>query len=303
MRVLVTGATGFLGMRLCSYLAERGFDVVATGRSARPSVGAEAYQVDLSRPFVLPPVEAIVHCAALSAPAGRAEAFERANIEATKLLLDYARREGVARFVNISSPSVYFAFQDQLAVAEDMALPKPINHYARTKAEAERMVLATPEVGPVSLRPRGIYGPGDTALLPRLLDAARRHPLPLFRSGRGKIDLTYVDDVCAAIACALGTQVQGVFNISGGEVMPVREIVDRVCAKAGVPPRWMPAPLWPLLAVARAAEWVVPEPRLTRYGLALLAYEQSLNISKAQRELGWVPKVAFAEGLERTFAC
>ncbi|TIV90047.1 MAG: NAD(P)-dependent oxidoreductase, partial [Mesorhizobium sp.] len=90
-------------------------------------------------------------CAALSSPFGRLADFEAANVTATHNLVDFARRQGVSRFVHISSPSVCFAFRDQLGLAEDAALPEPVNHYARTKREAERIVLGQPDIRPVVL--------------------------------------------------------------------------------------------------------------------------------------------------------
>jgi nucleoside-diphosphate-sugar epimerase len=255
-------------------------------------------------------VDRIVHCAALSSPFGRLRDFETANVAATRNLVDFARRQGVRRFVHISSPTVCFAHRDQLGVSEDSALPPPVNHYARTKRRAEEIVLAAPEIGAVVLRPRGIYGAGDRALLPRLLQVARQRPLPLFRDGQARIDLTHIDDVVDAILAALfaGDAAEGqIFNISGGEVVPVRRITEAACARAGVHPRWRKMPLLPAMLAAALAETVAqllpgrPEPPVTRYGLGLFAYAQSLDVSKAGRILGWVPKVSFEEGLDRTF--
>ncbi|MBN9221434.1 MAG: NAD(P)-dependent oxidoreductase [Mesorhizobium sp.] len=321
-RVLVTGATGFLGGHIVARLAAAGTPVLAQGRdTARSAALRAAGHTVLCREFSRPfdakadaefgEVDAIVHCAALSSPFGRLADFDAANVAATRNLVDFAQRRGVRRFVQISSPSVGFAFRDQLGVAEDSPLPDPVNHYARTKRQAEEIVLAAPAIGPVVLRPRGIYGAGDRALLPRLLQAARRRPLPLFRDGQARIDLTHVDDVVDAVFAALsaGVGAEGqIFNISGGEVLSVRHIADTACARAGLQPRWRKTPLAPAMLVAGMMEAVAlhlpgrPEPPVTRYGLGLFAYAQSLDISKAARVLGWAPKVAFENGLDRTFA-
>ncbi|WP_299664101.1 NAD(P)-dependent oxidoreductase [uncultured Ruegeria sp.] len=318
MRVLVTGATGFLGGKVCCVLRDRGFAVVATGRSVHRCAelaeqGFEVRPADLSTPLepsLFGALVAVVHAAALSAPSGPLPAFRSANVDATRNIVALARRVGVRRFVNISSPSVYFAPQDQLDVRESCQLPVPFNNYARTKAEAEPIVLNEPSIGPISLRPRGIYGPGDTALLPRLLKAAQAHPLPLFRGGRAKIDLTHVSDVCEAVIAALtaGPEAEGeVFNISGGEVLPIRQIIELACTREGIQPRWQPLPIKPALASARLLErlnTLLPgtgEPKITAYALALLAFEQSLNVEKAARVLQWQPKIRFDEGLEDVF--
>src|SRR5204863_7739298 len=142
------------------------------------------------------------------------------------------------------------------------------------------------------------------------LQVARQRPLPLFRDGKARIDLTYIDDVVDAVLAALsagGTAEGQIFNVSGGEVVPVRRIAETACARAGVQPRWRKMPLLPAMLAAGLAETVAqllpgrPEPPVTRYGLGLFAYAQSLDIAKAGRILGWAPKVSFEEGLDRTF--
>ncbi|WP_321503424.1 NAD(P)-dependent oxidoreductase [Breoghania sp.] len=319
--VLVTGATGFLGGHVVERLARQGRSVLAHGRDGRKCEALEAaghtvMRGDLSLGFEPDfgprsgKIDAIIHCAALSAPFGRLRDFQRANVEATSNLVTFARQQEVRRFVLISSPSVYFTCADQLGVREDGVLPKPFTPYARTKREAEKIVLAANDIGPIVLRPRGIYGRGDTALVPRLIHAANKGPLPLFRKGAARTDLTYVDDVVSAVLCALNAPaaVNGeVLNISGGEVLPIREVADAACRRAGITPRWKPMPFTPALMAAAMLERAclmlprAPEPPVTRYGLGLFAFAQSLDITKARTLLGWRPEIGFAEGLERTF--
>jgi nucleoside-diphosphate-sugar epimerase len=315
-RVLVTGATGFLGGALMHRLRAEGVAVVGLGRNPAAlrrlaDAGFEVVEHDLAHgpPEVPADIGRLIHCAALSSPFGRAAHFEAANVTATQALVDWAVTRGVEGMVHISSPSVTFAFKDQERVREDAVLPRPVNHYARTKALAEQIILAETRLNCVVLRPRGIYGVGDQALLPRLLNAARQGPLPRFRAGRAAIDLTHVDDVVNGVMAALnaGDRVKGeVFHLSGGEVLPVRQIAEQAAARAGLRVRWKSLPFWPVLQAAKVIEGVArltggAEPRATPYGLGLFAFRQSLDITKAERLLGWRPEVRFDEGLARTF--
>lgn len=317
-KVLVTGATGFLGGALLQHLRREGRSVVGIGRDPvrieqLHRQGFDVRALDLTQPIAVAGfdgVGAIVHCAALSAPFGPYAAFRAANVTATDHVLDLGRALGVRRFVQISSASVCFAPEDRLSVREDMALPRPFNAYAWSKAEAEALVLAAPDLGPVVLRPRGIYGAGDTALVPRLIRAIQRGPLPLLRGGRARIDLTHVDDVTSSVSAALAAKqaaVGQVFNISGGEVLPITAIVAATCQRVGLQARWQRMPLAPLMLVAGATEALAArlpggrEPVVTRYGLALFAYAQGLDLSNARKGLGWQPQVSFAQGLERSF--
>lgn len=316
MRVLITGASGFLGGRLAAHLTQYGMEVVATGRDrARLDTLASAALIRVSHdlssgPLHIGPLDAVVHAAGLSAPFGLMADFEAANVRGTESAIETARMAGATRFVQISSPTVYFAMRDQLDVSEDFPLPTPINAYAATKARGETLALAAQDIGPVVLRPRGIYGAGDTALLPRMRKAAQNGALPLLRGGVAEIDLTHISDVCRAIRYALITRgVTGeVFNISGGEVLPVQEIVARACAPLGITPRWRALPMGLALPAAKALDAIAlrlphrPEPKVTPYTLGLFAYRQSLDISKAEKRLGWRPKLSFDEGLAETFA-
>lgn len=254
------------------------------------------------------PVDAFVHAAALSSNWGRREAFVAANVTATQTAVNLANRLQAQRFVLISSPSIYFRFADQLHVGEDMVLPPPVNAYAETKRAAEAIVLAAPDLNPLILRPRGIYGQGDVALLPRLVRAARNGPLPLLREGSAVTDLTHVDDVVSAIMAAIEAPVRGepcALNVSSGEPMPIVTIIEKACAIAGVRPRWRRLPAWLALGGAGLAEAINaivpgrPEPIATRYSLGVLAYSQTLDISRAASTIGWRPSIGLEEGLRR----
>ena len=312
MRVAVTGATGFLGGHLVDRLLAEGREVIAVVRDRGKAAALEARGVavvlgDLTGPLQTTlEADAFVHAAALSSNWGRRQDFFAANVTGTGRALVLARSMGVRRFVHISSPSIYFRLADQFDVPEDMPLPRPINAYAETKAVAEQLALRATDLAPIILRPRGIYGPGDTALLPRLVRAARRGPLPLLRDGQAVTGLTHVDDVVAAIIAAIEAAPAGQpVNISG-EALPVREIVEAACARHGIEALWRPLPIGVALAGARMMEMACaalpgrPEPIATVYSLGLFAYSQTLDVARAADLLGWRPRIGFAEGLATT---
>jgi nucleoside-diphosphate-sugar epimerase len=318
MRIVVSGATGFLGGHVARALVHAGHQVDGLGRDRDKGVKLRAFginyeTVDLSELVnfsQIPAADAFVHCAGLSSPWGRRGDFEQANIVGTFNALRLAERYGVKRFIMISSPSVLFRYRDQLDVNETAPLPPPVNDYAATKVIAEDLVRSS-KLGCVILRPRALYGPGDVALLPRLIKVAQKGAVPLLRDGAALTDLTYIEDAVQAVLLALkaGPVARGkTYHISGGQPLAIKDIITGAARAAGLNPRFKPVSVAAALNAARFAEgwsrlqrdW--PEPAITMYGVGVLAYSQTLDISAARKDLGYAPQIRFEEGLQRTFA-
>jgi nucleoside-diphosphate-sugar epimerase len=129
------------------------------------------------------------------------------------------------------------------------------------------------------------------------------------RGGHAVTDLTHVDDATSAIIAALEAPSSsgGIYNVSGGEPLSLKHVIERVCAHSGVTARWRPTSVKAALAGARVMEWACacfpgqPEPPITRYGIGVLAFSQTLNIQAARRALNWSPRVSFEQGLALTF--
>ena len=318
-RILVTGATGFIGMHVARQLRQAGHAVLCSGRDPQrlQTLGAEGLPTaaaDLVQDPLAPLVEgaeAVVHCAALASPWGARAAFVQANVEATGRLLDAAQRAGVRRFVHLSSPSIYFQLRDRLDIPETFTPPaRWVNAYAETKWLAEERVRQAVGRGlpAVILRPRAVFGEGDRAIFPRLLAIAGRGWFPQVGGGRALVDVTYVGNVAVAVEAALQSRVPGdgrSFNLTNGEPMPVAELLTMLFSALDMQVRMVRLPRHAALLLARFAEAVArcrpgrPEPRLTRYGVGVLGFSQTLDIGAARRQLGYVPEVSVGEGVER----
>ncbi len=318
-RILVTGASGFIGSHVVERLAELGHQIIATGR-CKKQLGRFAQNVqiiaaDLCHDKLEPIVDAcdfVVHCAALSSPWDTAENFWQANVVATERLLAASQQVGVRRFVQLGSPSIYFRFADQYSISESFEAPRKwVTEYARSKWESElrvRAASANSEMETLILRPRAVFGERDRAILPRLLAIAEKGWFPLMHRGKAVIDVTYVANVADIVDDCLEANVVcdgRAYNLTNGDPITVHELVTRLFTALDRDVRLIPVPRRLALSMATVAEQIArmrsgaPEPRLTRYGVGVIGYSQTLDISRARSELNYSPRVSINEGITR----
>ena len=325
-RLVVTGATGFVGGALVRHLLATRAQarVLALGRDA--ARGAALVQAGIAFTALdltdragveraLAGADVVVHAAALSSPWGAHADFHAANVVASENVAAACAEAGVGRLVHISTPGIYHDGAPHLSIREDHPLPpRAINHYVATKRDAERRVLAIAEAGGVPvlvLRPRAIFGPGDSAILPRIADALRRGRLRRIGDGRCLVDMSYVDNVVDAtlLAADAPRALRGrAYNISNGEPVRIWKVIDRLADALGVPrptARISRAQALRLAQVLEAGYRIFAprlEPPLLRYGVDLLSVDMTLDISRARSELGYQPRVSMEDALMRTFA-
>ncbi len=314
MRALVTGATGGLGRNLIARLERDGHKYVTIGRMRAPlaretiDVVRDEYIGELTRR--ISGCDVVFHCAALSSPWGTLDEFREANFILTTNVTAVAIKNAV-RLVHVSTPSIYFDFRHRQDIREDDPLPDTmVNLYAQSKKAAENVVRhAAEELGlnAVILRPRAIFGPHDRVLMPRLIDVAKRGPVPLINHGKAVIDVTYVENVVEAMMLAAqAKEIKfDIFNVTNDEHVTVGSLIEKAFKAIGLSytTRNVPYPIaYGAAAVMEAAArfgLTKGEPRLTRYGAGVLAYDQTLNIDKAKNILGYKPLVSIDEGIER----
>lgn len=314
--VLVTGATGFLGEYLTQRLTKR-YRVLALGRNREKGKrleeqGAVFCPGDFTRrescARYFQGVDYVIHAGALSTVWGEWEDFYRTNVLGTELVAALCRENGVKRLVYLSSPSIYTGKEDQYHIREDQAPEQNnLNYYIKSKLMAEAILRKWEKKGleTVILRPRGLIGIGDTSLVPRILAANAKTGIPLFREGRNLVDLTSVENV--ALACELSLTAEKApgraFNITNGEPMEFRNILEQFLRAIGEEPRYRRLPFGLVYALAGGLEWLyrtlrhAGEPPLTRYTVCTLGYAQTMDISSAREILGYVPEKTLAESI------
>lgn len=319
MNILVTGATGFLGQHLAQALLEKGHTVHQMGRNFTQvnglvQRGAIAVQADLrdaaAVTMACANINAVYHVGALSAPWGKEADFHAINVGGTQAVLVGCLMHNVQRLVYVSSPSVVFDGHDQYNVTEDVPYPRRFaSVYSLTKKLGEDLVnQSSTKLETIILRPKAIFGPGDQALLPRLIAAARQGRLPQIGTGRNLVDLTYVENVVYALLLALDAEaaVGKTYTITNDEHISLWEVIYTVLQQLDLPTNLRKISLPVALAAARAMEWQAAltgkEPLLTRYSAAILARTQTYDISAAKRDLGYTPCITLADGIERTLA-
>lgn len=319
MKILVTGATGFVGFRLIQHLKAEGHTVFATGRNREMGEKIAYLEIPFRRGDVSDAeltqdlckgMDAVVHVAGLSSPWGPYDEFYRCNVLGTRNVVKACLAQGVGRLVHMSTPSIYVDNRNRIDVSEDDPLPEHfINHYAATKFEAEKVVLEGAAAGlkTVMLRPRAICGEGDTVIMPRLLRAHREGRLRVIGDGKNLVDMTGVKNVLHAVSLGLAAEGEALgqaYNITGGEPVRLWDTVAEVLSRLDLKlnrskiPFVMAYSIAGALEVAAMADPKQPEPSLLRYSVIMLARSQTLNIQKARRLLGFEPVQSTGEAMD-----
>lgn len=314
MRIFVTGASGFVGGAAARKFVSDGHDVRAMSRSEKSdaviaALGATPVRCDLEnlKAGDIGDAEAVLHCAAFVEQWGPKDAWRRFNVEGTAHTLAAAKAAGAQRFIHISTESVLWRGQHLRDVDETypLALNSPYP-YSWTKARAEMLVRAAtaPDFTTIILRPRFIWGPGDTTLLPTLRKMAAGGQWMWIGGGRARTSTTHIANLVRAIELALskGRGGEAYFVLDDG-VRTMKQMISGIAATENIvlPEKEMPVWLGDLFGRACEAIWglfgLQEEPPLTRFSAMIMSRECVLKDDKARAELGYAPVISVADGL------
>jgi len=315
--VFVTGGSGFIGGRLIERLVREGHEVRALARSHTAagkvgSLGAEPVVGDLADVAAMAAGAEgcawAIHSAAQLGDWGRPEDFERGNVQGTANALEACAKAGVERFVHVGTEAALMAGQPLVQVDERAPLrPDSPALYPATKARAEQLVLAADRDGfeTVVVRPRFVWGRGDTTLLPAIVEMVERGRFAWIGDGRHLTSIAHVDNVVEGLILGAGKGRPGnAYFVTDGEPVSFRDFLTELLATQGVtaPTRSMPPAVAGTVASAGEAAWRVlrlpGRPPLTRFAYWVSSQECTIRIDKAREQLGYAPVRSRAEGLD-----
>jgi nucleoside-diphosphate-sugar epimerase len=314
--VFVTGGSGFIGQKLIRRLVSEGNVVFALARSERSGklladLGAQPMPGDITDAESLKKAatgaELAFHAAAHLGEWGPRWEFEHVNVGGTANVIEACRTAGVKRLVHVSTEAAVLAGQPLVNVDETAPLrPDSKALYCSTKAQAEQLVRDAngDRLETVCVRPRFVWGKGDTTLLPTMVQMVKAGKFAWIGGGRHLTATTHVDNTVEGLV--LGAErgaPGGVYFVTDGEPVVFRDFVTRLLGTQGVVPPDRSVPLAPAKRGAAMGEtlWrVLPfsgSPPLTRMAVWVSSLETTINIARAREELGYEPVRTREDGL------
>jgi nucleoside-diphosphate-sugar epimerase len=312
----VTGGSGFVGGALIRRLAREGWTVRALARSERSAAaveaaGAEAVRGDLDDVNAMRAgmdgADVVHHAAAKVEDFGDPADFQRVTVQGTKNALEAARDAKVPRFVHVGTEAALMAGQPLVNVDENTPLrPDSPAPYPWSKARAEQAVRDANGNGleTVVLRPRFVWGRGDTTLLPQIVEMTNRGQFAWIGGGRQLTATTHSDNTVEGLVLAAERgRPGGVYFVTDGEPVVFREFVSELVRTQGVEPpsRTLPLGVAKAAAVASEGAWKLlrrkGRPPLTRFTVWVSALECTISDARAREELGYREIKTRAEGL------
>jgi nucleoside-diphosphate-sugar epimerase len=308
-QAFVTGGSGFVGGHLIGALVARGVSVQALARSEQATqavraAGAIPCQGDLNDAAALERgmrgADVVFHAAAYVKQHGSRLAFFEANVGGTGHVLAAAKAAGVRRFVHVGTEAVLA--DGKPIVRADETRPRatrPVGLYPLTKGLAEALVLAAnaPNFETVVIRPRLIWGAGDTTLLPDIVATVKSGRFAWIDGGHYLTSTCHVDNVVeGALLAAEKGRGGEIYFLTDGAPVEFRAFLGELLRMQGVEPGEKEVPRWLVSLLATLTSWMSAPP-ITKTALALAGHEVTVVDDKARRELGYRAATSREAGL------
>ena len=310
----VTGGSGFVGGALIERLRSEGWDVHALARSERAAarvreLGAEPAMGDLDDRDAMRAgaegCEVAFHAAAKVEDWGDPADFERLNVRGTQNVIDACREAGVRRLVHVGTEAALMVGQPLINVDESAPLrPDSAALYSSSKAKAEQLVRDAGGLETAVVRPRFVWGRGDTSLLPTIIEMVTSGRFRWIGGGGQLSATTHIDNTVEGLwLAATKAPAGGVYFVTDGEPAVFREFLTELLATQGVtvPDKSVPAGVAGVAAAASERIWRLLKrpgpPPLTRFAVWVSSQECTIDISRAERELGYRPVISREAGL------
>ena len=323
-RLLITGASGFLGSHIVDLALEQAYPVRVIARPSSQLAYLESFGSNIEihigdfqdEDFLeqaMQDIDVVIHSAARVSDIGQYSQFYVDNVSMTEKLLLCAKRQAVSRFVFVSSPSVVAELKDQFNIDETYPYPrKALNEYCETKAIAEQRVLRanTCQFTTCALRPRGIWGPRDfSGPFAKFLKKMHQGKLKNV-AGKKSVFSSMCHAKNAASACLLATTASHIggkaYFITDETPIEVWPFADQLAAQFQIPgvKGHLPQPVLKALIPTIETIWQIPylkrrySPPASRYAVGLVQYSATYNIDRAKQDLGYFPTISTNQGLE-----
>ncbi len=324
MNISITGATGFIGGKLLKRLAAENHKIKCLVRKTSSldnlkNLKVEKIYGDLgdfkSFQDLVKGSDTFFHLAAFVSDFGKKEDFIRYNFEATKALLDKCISEGIKKFVYLSTSSVvwrsdFWDVHKILDIDESYPYPDAYNdYYNESKSMAEKLVLSYNDKNGLKttvIRPSGVWGAGDTVILPRILKAAFKGILIPAGDGKGLVSPCHIDNlVDGTILAANSDKSSGnIYFINDGRSINHIQFIQILLKSSGI--EWSPKMFIPyklgyaiasLLELSHRIAGIKKPPVVTRFAVAAIAGSRTYSIENAKKDLGYDPKIGLEEGM------
>lgn len=294
--IAITGASGFTGGAIAQHFLACGWHVIGFGRrdkpNLHPSIAYQEWDMTQGNIQIKQAIDVVVHTAAYVGDHGKRSDFIQANVNGTQSVLDSFRDAG--QIIHISSASVYDPFKPTVNLHEDAPYgTRYLNHYSESKMLAEKVIRDYPHPNKIILRPRAIYGQGDTTLLPRLKRLYRAGYMIGFGTGDNHLSLTHINNFCYAVELATQYQtVFDIFNITDDDTITQHDLLALIAQYLEHPfkPLFIPQAL--SYSFANFSDYLkkigIPM-SLSTYALHNLSHTVTLNIDKAKKLLNYAP--------------